>query len=58
MKNSTLIYCLDVLKTEKDIELYRKELDLQKDVKEDTNEWISAMKIIANAYSSYVFSQL
>ena len=57
MKNRTLIYCLDVLKIEKDTELYRKALELQKDAKEDINEWISAMKIIANAYSSYGFSQ-
>ena len=57
MKNSTLIYCLEVLKIEKDTELYRKALELQKDAKEDINEWISAMKIIANAYSSYGFSQ-
>ena len=59
MKNSTLIYCLEILKIEKDTELYRKALELQKVAKEeeDTNEWISAMKIIANAYSSYIFSQ-
>ena len=57
MKNRTLIYCLEVLKIEKDTELYRKALELQKDAKEDINEWISAMKIIANAYSSYGFSQ-
>jgi hypothetical protein len=31
LKNSTLIYCLDVLKIEKDTELYRKALELQKD---------------------------
>jgi hypothetical protein len=64
----TLIYCLDTLKIEKNTELYRKALELQKDTKEDSNEWISAMKIIANAYSllksdsnsdssSYIFSQ-
>ena len=59
LKNSTLIYCLDSLKVEKDNELYRKALELQKVVKEeeDTNEWISSMKIIANVYSSYIFSQ-
>src|SRR5919198_2530227 len=54
----TLIYCLDTLKVEKDTELYRKALELQKDaIEEDTNEWISVMKIIANVYSSYIFSQ-
>jgi hypothetical protein len=57
LKNSTLIYCLDVLKIEKDTEVYRKALELLKDAKEDTNEWISAMKTIATAYSSYGFSQ-
>ena len=54
----TLIYCLDSLKVEKDTELYRKALELQKNAKEeDTNEWISVMRIIANVYSSYIFSQ-
>jgi hypothetical protein len=60
LKNSTLIYCLDTLKIEKDTELYRKALEPQKNSKEDSNEWISVMKIIANAYSSltsYSFSQ-
>src|ERR671931_2601710 len=59
--SKTLIYCLDTLRIDKDTELYRKALELQKDAIEDSNEWISAMKIIANAYysslTSYSFSQ-
>jgi hypothetical protein len=48
----TLIYCLDMLKIEKDTEIYRNALNLvQKVPIDDSNEWISAMKIIANAYS-------
>jgi hypothetical protein len=57
----TLIYCLDILKIEKGTELYRKALELQKESVKDSNEWIGAMKIIANAYyssvTSYTFSQ-
>src|SRR5919197_6687134 len=59
--SKTLIYCLDTLRIDKNTELYRKALELQKDAIEDSNEWISAMKIIANAYysslTSYSFSQ-
>lgn len=60
----TLLYCLNILKTEIDNEIYRNALELvQKDPKESgnvSNEWISAIKIIANTHSSltsYVFSQ-
>lgn len=60
----TLLYCLNILKIENDNEIYRDTLELvQKDPKESgnvSNEWIRAIKIIANAYSSltsYVFSQ-
>ncbi|HZD81978.1 MAG TPA: hypothetical protein VE076_03785 [Nitrososphaeraceae archaeon] len=64
----TLLYCLNILKIEKDNEIYRNALELvQKDRIESanvSNEWISAMKIIASAYSSlnnsntfYIFSQ-
>src|SRR5919197_1702519 len=57
----TLIYCLDILKVKEDSELYRKALELQKESVKDSNEWIGAMKIIANAYyssvTSYTFSQ-
>jgi hypothetical protein len=59
-----LLYCLNILKIENDNEIYRDTLELvQKDPKESgnvSNEWIRAIKIIANAHSSltsYVFSQ-
>lgn len=59
-----LLYCLNILKIENNNEIYRNALELvQKDPKESgnvSNEWISAIKIIANAHSSltsYVFSQ-
>ena len=58
MKNSTLIYCLEVLKIEKDTELYRKALELQKDSKEeDSNEWTTAIKIIADVNSHNIFTK-
>jgi hypothetical protein len=73
----TLIYCLNKLKVEKDSEIYRNALALVQKVplefvnntNNGSNEWISAMKIIAYAYSSvknnnnendtssYIFSQ-
>src|ERR671910_1678395 len=62
----TLLYCLNILKIENNNEIYRNALELvqEKDPKESgnvSNEWIRAIKIIANAYSSltssYVFSQ-
>ena len=60
----TLLYCLNILKIEKDNEIYRNALELvQKDRLDSTNvsnKWITAMRIIANAYSSltsYVFTQ-
>jgi hypothetical protein len=60
----TLLHCLNILKIEKDNEIYSDALELvQKDPKESgnlSNEWIKAIKIIANAYSSmasYFFSQ-
>ena len=73
----TLIYCLNKLKTEKDSEIYRNALALVQKVplefvnnsNNGSNEWISAMKIIAYVYSSlknnnndndtssYIFSQ-
>jgi hypothetical protein len=56
----TLIYCLNKLKVEKDSEIYRNALALVQKVplefvnntNNGSNEWISAMKIIAYAYSS------
>jgi hypothetical protein len=64
----TLLYCLNILKIEKDNEIYTNALELvQKDRIEYanvSNEWIGVMKIIASAYSSlnnsntfYIFSQ-
>ena len=57
----TLIYCLDTLKIKEDSEFYRKALELQEESVNEDNEWISAMKIIANVYyssvTSYTFSQ-
>ena len=72
----TLIYCLNKLKIEKDSEIYRNALALVQKVplefvnnsNNGSNEWISAMKIIAyvsslknnnndNDTSSYIFSQ-
>jgi hypothetical protein len=64
----TLIYFFNILKIEEDTEIYRKAVELvQKipiesvnDSNNFSNEWISAMKIIAYAYSSltsYIFSQ-
>jgi hypothetical protein len=57
---NTLIYCLDILKIKEDTELYRKAVELvQKDPIEsvnESNEWISALEIIANAsVTSYIF---
>jgi hypothetical protein len=54
LKNSTLIYCLDVLKIKEDSEVYR---NAQKLPIESENKWISATKIIANASVGYTFSQ-
>ena len=59
MKSSTLIYCLDALKIEKDTELYRKALELQKKdpIEEDSDEWTTAMKIIAHVNSHNIFTK-
>ena len=60
----TLIYCLSILRIEKDSEIYRSAVELVQKIPigsvNASNEWINAMKIIANAYSSltsYIFSQ-
>ena len=58
MKNSTLIYCLDVLKIKEDSEVYRNAVELaQKLPTESENKWTSATKIIANTSVGYNFSQ-
>jgi hypothetical protein len=55
---NTLLYCLDVLKIKEDSEVYRNAVELaQKIPVESSNEWTSAMKIIANASIGYTFSQ-
>jgi hypothetical protein len=71
----TLIYFFNILNIQEDNEIYRNALDLVQKIpiksvnvdrdsnNNDSNEWISAMKIIAYAYSSlnnttcYIFSQ-
>ena len=59
MKNNTLIYCLDVLKIEKDSEVYRNALELAQKtpIEKNNNEWIAAMKIIAHVNSFNIFSK-
>jgi hypothetical protein len=52
---NTLLYCLDVLKIKEDSEVYRNAVKLSPI--ESENNWISAIKIIANASHSYTFSQ-
>jgi ATP-dependent Lon protease len=59
---NTLIHCLSILKIEKDTEIYRNAAELAQklpiECAHGSNEWISAMKIIANAsLTSYIFSQ-
>ena len=54
----TLIYCLDILKIKEGTEVYRKAVEVEYKVPiEFANEWISAMKIIANASLDFTFSQ-
>ena len=52
---NTLLYCLYVLKIKEDFEVYRNAVKLSPI--ESENNWISAIKIIANASQSYTFSQ-
>jgi hypothetical protein len=55
---NTLTYCLDVLKIKEDSEVYRNTIKLAEKVQiRSTNEWISAIKTIANASVGYTFSQ-
>jgi hypothetical protein len=53
---NTLIYCLNVLKI-KDSEVYRNAVEIVQKAQIESNEWISAVKIIANASLGYTFSQ-
>jgi hypothetical protein len=58
-----LIYCLNLSKIKEDTEVYRSTVKLAEKIPigpaKGSNEWISVMKIIANAssLSSYTFSQ-
>ena len=54
---NTLIYCLNVLKIKEDSEVYRNAIRLAENAPIENNEWISAMKTIANASRNYIFSQ-
>src|ERR687886_2748447 len=55
---NTLIYCLNVLKIKEDTEVYKNAVELAEKVPiEQDNEWISVMKIIANASLGYTFSK-
>jgi hypothetical protein len=55
---NTLIYCLNALKIQEDTEVYGNAVErAEKVLIEHNNEWISAMKIIANASLAYTLSQ-
>ena len=54
---NTLTYCLNVLKIKEDTEVYRKAVELAEKASIKSNEWISAMKNIANASRTYIYSQ-
>jgi hypothetical protein len=53
----TLIYCFDILKIKENTEVYRKAVELAQKAQIKSNEWISAMKTIAHASRTYIFSQ-
>ena len=54
---NTLTYCLNILKIKEDSEVYINAVKLAKGAHVESNEWISATKIIANASVGYTFSQ-
>ena len=54
---NTLTYCLNVLKIKEDTEVYRNAVEFAERASIESNEWISAMKNIANASQTYIFSQ-
>jgi hypothetical protein len=54
---NTLTYCLDILKIKEDTEFYRNALEHAQKAPIESNEWISAMKAIANASRNYIFLQ-
>ena len=58
MKNSSLIYCLNVLKIKEDSEVYINAVNSAQKTPIDTNnEWVSAMKTIASVSKDYIFSK-
>jgi hypothetical protein len=54
---NTLDYCLTVLKIKEDTEVYRNAVELAQKAQIKSNEWITAMKTIAHASRTYIFSQ-
>ena len=54
---NTLDYCLTVLKIKEDSEVYRNAVEIAQKAQIESNEWISAMKSIAHASRTHVFSQ-
>ena len=54
---NTLLYCLGILKIKEDTEIYRNAVELAHKAQIKSNEWISAMKTIAHASRTHVFSQ-
>src|ERR687885_1551206 len=54
---NTLTYCLNVLKIKEDTEVYRNAVEFAERASIESNEWISAMKNIANASQTYIYSQ-
>ena len=54
---NTLTYCLNVLKIKEDTEVYRNAVEFAERASIESNEWISAVKNIANASQTYIFSQ-
>jgi hypothetical protein len=59
LKNSILIYCLDVLKIKEDSEVYRNAVELAQKapIEKNSNEWTTAMKIIAHVNSQNIFTK-
>ena len=54
---NTLTYCLDILKIKQDTEFYRNALEHAQKAPIEGNEWIIAMKAIANTSRNYIFLQ-
>ena len=54
---NTLDYCLTILKIKEDTEVYRNAVEIVQKAHIESSEWISAMKTIAHASRTHVFSQ-